>query len=66
MRKCIKADLAKKIEGKCEEIYNIPCIEGGSIYIIDGIAFLQSQNEAMFQSSDDLGKIVLDQLLSIL
>ena len=66
MKKCTKADLAKKIEAACQEMHCLPCIEGQSMYMIEGMAFLQCQNETMFQSFDDLGKIVLLQLLSIL
>lgn len=66
MRKSNKADLEQKIEATCEEVHILPHITGQSIYIIDGMAFLQCQNEALFQTFDDLGNIIFAHIKSVI
>jgi hypothetical protein len=61
MRKCVKADLAKKIEANCPEVNILNESEEprGTAYIIDGMATLQGLNDSLFNTFDDLCKQVL-------
>ena len=60
MRKTSKAELAKKLENTCEgELHSLPSIVGSTASIIDGMALLQCQNEASFNSFEDLGNLIL-------
>ena len=69
MRKTVKSDLAKCLESNCEEVHQLPTTDSTSnstLYIIDGMAMLQSLNESQFQTFNDLGKVVIRKLLKII
>ena len=68
MRKTNKAQLAKKLESTSSEIYELPNHQdstGKTAYIIDGMAMLQSLNDSLFNTFDDLGKLILKRLKHI-
>ena len=44
MRKCVKADLAIKLESTTEVVLDLPPLDGKSIYIYDGMALYIKQN----------------------
>ena len=66
MRKSVKSDLAHKLEETVpqETEMKTKC-SISTAYIIDGMAFLQSMNESLFKTFDDLGEVVIKKLISI-
>ena len=66
MRKTAKATLAKKLESTVEEGTHLPDAASPSAHIIDGMVMLQSLNDSLFQSFNDLGECVLRKILSLL
>lgn len=67
MRKTQKADLAKKLEATCEEIQVLETSDQhDTAYVIDGMALLQTLDEAQFDTFDDLGRTVMQKILSLL
>ena len=66
MRKTAKATLAKKLESTVEEGTHLPDAVSPSAHIIDGMVMLQSLNDSLFQSFNDLGECVLRKVLSLL
>ena len=69
MRKLVKSDLAKSLEPNCEEVRQLSSLRSGSsnsVYIIDGIAMVQSLNDTQFQTFNDLGEVVLRKLMKVL
>ena len=69
MRKTVKSDLAKCLESNCEELHQLPTTDSTSnstLYIIDGMAMVQSLNESQFQTFNDLGEVVIRKLLKII
>ena len=69
MRKTVKSDLAKYLESNCEHVYQLPPTDSTSnstLYIIDGMAMVQSLNESQFQAFNDLGEVVIRKLLKII
>lgn len=68
MRKTNKAELAKKLESLTDEVNELPIQPAPSTkstaYIIDGMAMIQALNEAHFKTFDELGSVVLKQVMS--
>ena len=68
MRKTVKSDLVKCLESNCEEVHQLSPIDSTSnitIYIIDGMAMVQSLNESQRQTFNDFGEMVLRQIIKI-
>ena len=66
MQKTTKADLSMKVEGNCKDVYTmLPC-EDDTVYLIDGMAFLQAVKEEYFHTFDDLARYVLKNIKSVL
>lgn len=67
MRKTNKADLAKKLEATCEEVHELQVSDHhDTAYVIDGMALLQALHEAQFDTFDDLGRVVMRKIQSLL
>ena len=69
MRKTVKSDLAKCLESNCEEVHQLSPPDSTSsttLYVIDGMAMVQSLNESQFQTFNDLGELVLRKIMKIL
>lgn len=69
MRKTVKSDLAKCLESNCAEVRQLASPDGNlfnTVYIIDGMAMVQSLDDTKFKTFDDLGDIILGRLLRIL
>ena len=69
MRKTVKSDLAKCLESNCEEVHQLSppdCTSSNTLYVIDGMAMVQSLNESQFQTFNDLGELVLRKIMKIL
>ena len=68
-RKTVKSDLAKCLESNCEEVHQLSPPDSTSsttLYVIDGMAMVQSLNESQFQTFNDLGELVLRKIMKIL
>ena len=68
MRKTVKSDLAKCLESNCKEVHQLSPPDSASsttLYIIDGMAMVQSLNESQFQTFNDLGELVLRKIMKI-
>ena len=63
MRKCVKADLATKLEGTAETVFELPPCDGRSIYIYDGMALIQGLHEAQFITFKDIAQLILRKVL---
>ena len=69
MRQTVKCDLAKCLESNCEDVHQHPTTDSTSnstLYVIDGMAMVQSLNESQFQTFSDLGEVVIRKLLKII
>jgi hypothetical protein len=72
MRKTTKAELTKKLEGNCAEVITelskmSSCLTTcSSVYIIDGMAMVQSLNENHFKTFNDLAEIVQKRIVRLL
>ena len=69
MRKTVKSDLAKCLESNCKEVHQLSPPDSTSsttLYVIDGMAMVQSLNESQFQTFNDLEELVLRKIMKIL
>lgn len=66
MRKCVKADLASKLESTTEEILELPPFDGQGIYIYDGMALLQGIHETQFNTFRDIAQLILRKIVALL
>jgi len=60
MRKTNKADLSQKLESNCKDVSTLlPQAPDAisSVYVIDGMAFVQSLNENQFRTFNDLAEV---------
>ena len=60
---------AKCSESHCEEVHQLPATDStlkSTLYIIYGMAVVQSLNESQFQTFNDLGEVVIRKLLKII
>ena len=65
MQKTNKADLAKKLEANCEEVQVLePSDQHDTAYVIDGMALLQALDEAQFDTFDDLGRTIMQKIVT--
>ena len=58
MRKTTKADLTAKLESTCDEVQDLTT-SCPTAYVIDGMGLLQTLNESLFTTFDDLGDQIL-------
>ena len=66
MRKCVKADLASKLESTTEVVLDLPPLVGKSIYIYDGMALIQGIHEAQFNTFRDIAQLILSKVVALL
>ena len=65
MRKNTKADLAKKLEATCQEVYSLTQ-DIRTLCIIDCMALLQGLREAYFSTFDELARHVMHHIITLL
>lgn len=65
MRKTTKADLAEKLESVVEETQQLP-VKEPSAYLIDGMALLQSLHDSGFQTFNDLGECIWNNIAMLM
>lgn len=70
IRKTDKSELAKKLESVSDEIVELPVLLGSeestAAYIIDGMALIQTLNENVFKTFNDLAEIIAKKLIRLL
>lgn len=68
IRKGNKSELAKKLESVCDEVPDLSQVTGqadGTAYVINGMAMIQSLNESVFKTFNDLPEHILKKIMRL-